>query len=275
MNQLRIEEELASLLRLNNDVLQALKGKKVRDQRLVYSEGLTLKLFGHAVTALHLTLNRTNLRLPGLDLDVDFVDWASIQVLARASTEVILAFEYVFRDPTTEDEAEFRYLAWMLAGFVQRESFPVQTPEGKKQVEIDIKKNAETRQRIQKTMAFQALTERQQKAVLKGRDWHPGKTLAAMCEDVFGTIWGRSLYGFMSSHAHSDALSAVQILQTGKRALDLARPSLLTIAIAVARMSEGFAEKWVAARKVYKAHPHRELNEAYLRFRDFDPERGY
>ena len=274
MNQLGVEEDLASLLRLNYDVVQALKGKKVKDRRFVYSEGLALKLFGHAITALHLKRNRTNLRVPSFDSDIDFVDWASIQVLARASTEVLLAFNYVFRDPTNEDEAEFRYLAWMVAGFGKRESFPVQTPEGKKQVAIDIKTNAQMRKRIQKTATFQALTEKQQKAVLDGRDWHPGKTLSAMCEDVFGATWGRSLYRFMSGHAHSDALSAVQVLQTGDKASDLAAPPLLVIALAVARMSEGYATKWVAAKKVYSTHPDRQLNESYLRFRDFDPAKG-
>lgn len=265
---------MARLLRLNYDVVQALRGKKVKDPRLVYSEGLALKLFGHAITAFHLKRNRTNLRVPRFDFDINFVDWPSIEVLARASTEVLLAFNYVFRDPTNEDEAEFRYLAWMLAGFGKRESFPVQTAEGKKQVAIDIKTNAQMRKRAQKTAAFQALTKKQQKAVLEGRDWHPGKTVSAMCEDAFGAMWGRSLYGFMSGHAHSDALSAVQILQTSDRASDLATSALLVIALAVAEMSEGYARKWVAARKVYSTHPDRQLNESYLRFREFDPAKG-
>lgn len=269
---LNIEEELGCLLRVNYDVVQALVGKKPEDQRLQYSEGLALKLFGHAITALHLTRNRTNIRPPCFDFDVNFVDWASIQVLARASTEVVLAFDYVFRNPVGEDEAEFRYFAWMLAGFVKRESFPVQTAEGKQQIAKDAKMNAQMRGRIQKSIAFQALTKGQQKGVLEGRDWHPGKTLSAMCEDVFGKTWGRPLYSFMSSHAHADALSSVQIKQTGDNALRLARYPLLTIAFAVARMSESYAAMWVRARKVYKAHAYRELNESYLQFRDFHPE---
>ncbi len=272
---LNVEEELGCLLRVNYDVVQALVGKKPKDERLRYSEGLALKLFVHAITALHLKRNRTNLRVPTFDFDIDFVDWASIQVLARASTEVLLAFNYVFRDPTNRDEAEFRYLAWMLGGFSQRESFPVQTPEGKEQVAKDRRMNAAARRRIQKTMAFQSLSARQQKAVLSGMNWHPGTTLSAMCEDVFGASLGRPMYSFMSSHAHADALSSVQILQTGQNASELAKAALIKIALVVARMSEGYAERWVAARKVYREHSYRELNEAYLSFRDFDPERGY
>lgn len=135
---LTIEEDLASLLRLNYDLVEALVGKKLRDKRLRYSEGLAWKLFSHAATALHLVQNGTKPDIP--DLEIDLVDWASIQVLARACTEAAIAFDYVFCRPVTEDEAEFRYFAWMLAGFVKRESFPVQTAAGRKQVAKDVKK---------------------------------------------------------------------------------------------------------------------------------------
>lgn len=267
MPQFNIEDDLAGLLRLNYDVVEALAGKKPKDRELAFGEGLSQKLFGHAVSAFHLKRNRTNLRIPSFDFDVKFVDWASLQVLARASIEVAIAFNYVFRDPASKDEAEFRYLAWMLAGFVQRESFPVQTPEGKKQIAIDIKTNAQMRRRIMKTAVFQGLTERQKKSVLGGKDWHPGKTLSAMCDEIIGPTWGRSLYGFMSSHAHSDALSAVQVHQTRDQASELANPPLIVIALAVAGMSEAYARKWVASKKVYQTHLYRDLNEIYLHLR--------
>ncbi len=265
-------EELGCLLRLNHDLVQALEGKKLRDKRLRYSEGLVWKLFVHAATALHLVKNGTKPNIP--DLEINFVDWASIQILARACAEVVIAFDYVFCEPTTDDEAEFRYLAWMLVGFVKRESFPVQTPEGKQQIAKDVKINAQMRGRIQKTVAFQALTERQKKTVLQGKNWHPNTSLSTMSQVVFGSLLGGPMYSFMSSHAHADALSSVQILQTGKNATYLAEVALLKVTLAVARMSKIFAEKWVAARRVYGAHRYHELNEAYLSFRDFDPEAG-
>jgi hypothetical protein len=277
------ESDLARLLRINFDVVQALEGKKLPPgSRLIYTEALAWKLFGHATTAFHLWRDRTTLDIPGLEFlkqspnapAINFVDWTSIQVLARACTEVLLAFNYVYVQPKDADEAEFRYLAWMLAGFSQRESFPVMTDEGKKQVAVDRRVNAKLRRQIERTAAFQALPEdgrRLKEQVLQGRNWHPDKTLSAMCEDVFGPIWGRHLYSFMSSHAHSDALSAVQVFQTSDKAKELGEAALITVSITLARMTAGYAGIWVASRKVYDKHQYRELNDFYLKFAETDP----
>lgn len=266
---LGVEEELARLLRLNYDLVEALKGKKPKDKRLAHGEGLALKLFSHASTALHLAKG-TNPKLRTFDFEINFIDWASIQVLARAATETVLAFDYVFRGPVNEDDAEFRYLSWMLGGFTRRESFTVDTPAARDQQDKDIKQNERMRKRIQKTVAFKALTSRQQRDVLEGRNWHPQRTLSAMCEDVFGETLGRDLYSFMSSHAHADALSSVQVQQTHGNAQELSKAPLLVIALALARMCESYSSKWVRARRVYSIHQYRQLNEAYLSFREFE-----
>jgi len=274
------EADMVRLLRINYDVVQATKGKKPADRPMRYTEGFAWKLFGHALTTFFLWQNGTTpkistldfLKEPGSKQAINFVDLSSIHVLARACTEVLLAFNYVYVQPHgNQDEREFRYLAWMLSGFSQRESYPVTTADGKKQVAIDIKQNEKQRKRVQKTAAFQALTARQQEAVLQGRTWHPGKSLSLMCEDVFGSIWGRSLYSFMSSHAHSDALSIVQVLQAGTHAKSLAMSALAVVGIDLARMTKAYAQIWTAAGKAYKAHEYETLNEMYLKFAEADP----
>jgi hypothetical protein len=267
------------LLRINYDVVQSLMRKKLKAGELMYIEGLALKLFGHAASSFALWRDGTRLGVPEFDFlkkpgdqyGINFVDWSSAEVLARACVEVVIAFNYVYVQPTNADEADFRCLAWMLAGFKKRETFPVQSPEGIKRVAIDAKVNARQTAQIQKTGVFKALPARVQKQVLQGRDWHPDKTLSALCEDVFGLIWGRSLYAFMSSHAHSDGLSAVQVLGTGTQSKALARTALIAVSIALAHMTAGYASKWVVARKVYKSHPYRDLNEFYISFAGYAP----
>jgi hypothetical protein len=277
---LNTEQDIARLLRINYEVVESLTGKKLPvNSRMWYTEALAWKLFGHAITAFHLWRDHTKLDVVGFESlkqsqsspAINFVDWSSIEVLARACAEVVIAFDYVYITPSDEDESEFRYLAWMLAGFTQRESFPVLTPEGRKQVTIDAKVNVRQRKRIQVTSAFGALSNDQKQQVLQGRSWHPNKSLTSMFEDVFGPIWGRALYAFMSSHAHSDALSAVQVLQTGEKSKSMAEAAMITISITLAHLTAGYARTWVAARKVYKAHQYRELNEFYLGFGDRDP----
>jgi hypothetical protein len=212
---LSTKANVARLLKLNYDVVEALAGKSVKDRWLVYTNGIATKLFSHAVSAYQLFVDGTSLNVPELNLSVKFIDWPSIEVLARACTETYIAYRYVYVDPgDNSDLAEFRFHAWMLAGFSKRESFPVIGGEAKAQLESDKKSNARHRRRMQQTATFQGLKKGQQQVALEGMNWHPDKSLSAICEEVFGPTWGRPLYRFMSSHAHSDGLSAVQVQQT-------------------------------------------------------------
>ena len=262
--------DLRQLLELNYDVVEPTDNAPSRDRRRYYMEGLASKLYGHAVTAFHLWENGTQVALRSVT--TKFVDWPSIQVLARACTESLTAFNYVYVGPANSDEADFRYMAWMLAGFTQRvELVPGLTERARVQLAKDEKFNEKLRPKIQKTATFQALNRDQKKKVLSGRNWHPDKSLAKMCEDVLGETWGRTLYAMMSSSAHSDALSAVQVMQV-KDARAQAETAMMTIGFVLAHMSEAYASKWVAARKVYSKHLHRDINQFYLDWKNYRPE---
>ncbi len=260
---------MRQLLVLAFDLTDAIKGKKVKDKRLYYLEDVALKLCQHAASAYFLWQNHTKFQLDARP--VDFVDGSSIQVLARACLESYLAFNYVFVTPLSEDEFEFRFNAWMLAGFAQRQSFPAFDEAAKEQQERDATSNEKRRQELQRSSIFQELPKGHQKRVLAGQDWHPGRTISEMCEDVFGPEWGKALYGYMSSHIHSDALAAVQVRQSKGKAHDMAEGATITICIVLARMCADYASKWRAVGKVYKTHRFHDLGEAYCRFKDFDP----
>ena len=266
-------DEFKRLLALNYAVVAALRDKKPRDREFVYTDALASKLFLHAVTAFNLWSEGTRLRIPGVDSAVDFVDWSSVDVLARACIETYIAFHYVYVEPVTDDEFQFRFNAWMLGGFTKRESFPVFTDEGKTQIAIDAKVNEKHRKRIQRTTRFHGLSRRQQREALAGRNWHPGATLSTLTGEIFGPKWGPALYAFVSSYAHSDALSAVQIQQTRskEKASELAKASVTVIAVVVALMTEAYAKRFVAARKALRDHPDRALNEMYASFARYAP----
>jgi len=266
-------EELERLLSLNFAVVDALTGKKLRDKRLVYIDTLARKLFQHGVTAFALWTNHTRAKISGLDFGIDFVDLASIQVLARACLETYLAFHYIYEDACDDDEFEFRYSAWMLAGFVKRESFPVLTQEAWRQVTTDATVNKRERRRIRKTARFQQLKPGTQKQVLDGRNWHPGTSLSALSERILGRTWGKAMYSYLSSYAHSDALSAVQMQQmvSTDRTLGFAATTMLTIGIIVAQMTASYGRKFVVARKILQGHADRELNELYASFPQYLP----
>lgn len=115
-------EQMRSLLDLNYQVIESLAGKSFEDESQIWSLGLAKKLFGHAVTGFQLWQEGTSSRL--FEVELRFVDYPSIQVLTRACTESLIAYNYVFVDPIgDQDLAESRFLAWMIAGYTQRESF--------------------------------------------------------------------------------------------------------------------------------------------------------
>jgi hypothetical protein len=267
---------LARLLRLNFEVLDAQADRRIRDRRFSYFDGVAVKLFYHSVTAYRLFGGSTRVDVPSLaDLQLNFIDWPSLQVIARACTETYIAFHFVFVQPAKDrDLAEFRYNAWMLAGFRRRELTPAWGSEAVSQLGRDKKSIAGHRRRIQKTDAFSRLGNRDQDAVLKGLNWHPRVSLSAICDGVFGPTWGRPLYMFMSSHAHTDGLSAVQVhdvatdLQKQRR---MGESALYTIAVVLARLTKDMASMWVKSRKVYANHLYRDLNEVYATFGEADP----
>lgn len=266
-------DEFERLLALNYAVANATAKKKLKGQEFVYTETLAVKLFFHAVTSFALWTQHTKVQVAGMDVQVHFIDWSSIEVLARACVETYLAFHYLYIEPDTDDELEFRYNAWMLAGFAKRESFPVTTDKARKQFAIDARVNEKHRKRIRKTAHFQRLSPKVQDRVLEGRNWHPGRTLSQMASRVFGPEWGPALYALGSSHAHSDALSVVQIKQSGslEATQRLADGAMSQIGITLAHMTTDYSRRFVKARKVLAKHPDRQLNHIYANVAQYVP----
>lgn len=118
-------QEYIKLLEILGRVAEANKGVVAgADDRILDAEGLLLKFFWHAASALYLFRSTT---LP--DIRASFFDSASINVLGRAALETFLVFHYVFTAPTSENEKDFRYVSWTLAGLLERQKFPVQSPQ--------------------------------------------------------------------------------------------------------------------------------------------------
>jgi len=259
--------EFERLLALNYAVGDATAKKRVRDSEFVYPDTSARKVFQHAASAFTLWGQATQVRVTGIDNPLDLrCDWPSMEVLARACLETFLAFHYIYIEPETDqDEFQFRYHSWMVEGFAKRESFPDVPEEHKKQVANDARALEQHRRRTRKTRHFQRLKPAVQKRVLAGRNWPPGVTLSAMAERVFGTGWGRAVYSYMCSHAHSDALSIVQMKQAVSRedAMRMADVTMTKIALVLAHMTASYAAKFVKARKVLASHPDRELNDMY------------
>lgn len=187
------QEEYLGLLELQFEVAQALKGKASEDGRWPDAQHLALKLFAHGASA-HWLFQGTNAPVPKSTDGAAFTDFGSIAVIARAALETYLTFFEVFVSPSTEDEFEFQYCLWHLAGQVILEDLEPSDEsltENYLGAQADI---AELRERLRATELFVALTPRQEEQVLQGRRRRDWRGIAAAAGIGLGFI--RRIYSY-------------------------------------------------------------------------------
>jgi hypothetical protein len=247
-------EEYLGILELQFEVAQALKGKPSSDSRWPDAQHLALKLFAHGASA-HWLFQGTNAPVPRSTVGAAFTDFGSIAVIARAALETYLTLFEVFVSPSTEDEFEFQYSLWHLAGQVVLEDLE---PSDESLVEnylgaqADI---AELRERIQATDVFAGLTQRQQEQVLQGRRRRNWSEIAASAGIGLGFI--KRIYSYYSGFVHSDALTSSQLFtaQTREDQRGHAELHLLTIMFALSKFILDYVDLFEEAAQVLPRFP--------------------
>ena len=264
-------DECRALLGLFINLGESLKGHRPRDRRLVDSEPLAAKVVYHASSILYLFRGTRLDDIP--ETSIDFVDHASMSVVARALLESVWAFHSVFVDPKTEDEFTFRFSGWMLAGLVERQEFPALTDFGREQLEKDKQAIAYHRKELQATKAFARLSVRQRPKALNGQLWRP-QSLRATATAFLGGRFSASLYSWLSGYQHGDALSVIQMRATDdyEKQRHMTESSLLLVAISLSQMIKAYLRLWPQLELVTNRYPKiQSLVEMYCRFPDFDP----
>ena len=208
-------ETYLRLLELSFEVSQSLAGKPPTQRYFSDCEQLGAKLYFHAASVYWLTQG-TRAPVPRSRFGSHFTDFASIAVIARAALETYLTMFEVFFEPTTPEEFEFRHASWQLQGFILREGFEQSDPDLEERYIQAQKDISILRERISNAPAFQALTEKQQKQVLKGRRLRTRMDVASAAG--FGTDYIRRIYHFYSDYAHSGGLAASQMFEAKNEA---------------------------------------------------------
>lgn len=261
------ERDLKALLSLMMQLGEALKGRK-GDEVAVWAEPLASKAVGHAYTMLFL-FKETHLEDDG----IDFFDHASILVLARALAESVLTFDYVFVEPGSNDEKEFQYCTWTLAGIAQRQEFPALTPAAEEQLSKDKSFLATMEQRVQKTQTFEKLNRSQQDKVLKGKRWGRDQ-LTNKAETLFGPKFGGPMYRYLSAYVHSDYLSVLQVRDSAERSKQkaMAEGGLAMACVCISKLIEGYLALWPFLELVANLQPNAQtLVTAYTHFARYQP----
>jgi hypothetical protein len=144
----------------------------------------------------------------------------------------------------------------MLSGFVQRETFPTQLPEHRERQAADVQENQRLRHKIMQTVAFKSLKPRQQKAVLDRGTWRFESWTSIAPRAGLARRYTTMMYSLLSSHAHSDGLSATQVQQTPPEGyLYIVQGLLSFITVIVAKMIFSLAHLFPAAQGALHRSP--------------------
>lgn len=202
------------------------------DDRLLDAEALALKFFGHVSAAYYLYQGTV---LPAVG--ANFVDPSSVNVLGRAALETFLVFHHVFVAPASEEDKDFRYMSWLLAGFLERQTYPAQSPQGRKMLSEEAQLIPPLQARLRENSCFKALTLKQQKNLLEKGKWRlPSWTTEAALSAGLSRTHAEAFYSYLCEYAHAGNLGALQIRNArtlqSQRALCGATIGVLIVSIA-------------------------------------------
>jgi len=234
------EKEYLKLLETLIKVVEANKGVPAgADDRVLDAEGLALKFFGHACSAIYLYRSTT---IP--EIMASFFDVGSINVLGRAALETLLVFHYVFVDPSSDQERDLRYLSWLLAGLLERQEYPVQSLKGKELLSAEKKLIAPLQEKLANHPEFLRLPRGQQKKLMKKGEWriHSWKDigLSAGLDETHA----KAFYYYLCGFAHAGNISVLQIRQarTADSQNALCAATITVIMIAIANMIKSYCK---------------------------------
>lgn len=253
MNEMpTFQEDYIKLLETLIKIAEANKGFPLgEDDRLLEAEGLCKKFIGHAASTLCLFGSTT---LPGVkvtDKGIGFFDPGSINVLGRAALEAFLVFHYVFIEPRSDDEKDFRYYLWLHASYNDRQKFPSRSEEGKNQLANEKKIMDALKEKINNNSVFKQFDKEKKKKLLKG-EWRLQSWTNIGISAGLSEILAKHYYSYLCLYAHSGCQSAQQVgnAETAESQKDLCFATMELIMIAMANMIKVYCQMFVKSNDV-------------------------
>ncbi|WP_136515948.1 DUF5677 domain-containing protein [Geomonas edaphica] len=174
-------------------------------------EPLTMKCLFHLGSMYAL---QDGTKLPDmLGVSIGFIDIPSMTILARAAFENYLAFNYIFVQPATNEEKQFRYDVWRLGGLKDRQKFVISVPEYNAIQQKEAPQVAELEQKVAGNPLYHQLPPKRQVEAIRGQ-WRFDKSWGRLAEmaDIHRTFFG-NLYTYFCSYAHTGNLSVIQMAE--------------------------------------------------------------
>lgn len=251
------EPEYVRLLEILYRVIQAMEGETLDPDKLYHrAEGLAAKLFMHAASALYLARGT---RLPEFPPEpIDFPDFASTIVVARAAWEAFLVFSYLLVLPQSEEERDLRYLSYQIGGLSDTLSFPALSPEAKEQQRRAKDELEKLRGKLESNTLFQALEQKARKNLLKGywrpRDWRWSRIAK---ESGIAEFYATHGYSVLSVYAHptDKSILAIQQTKTREQQQKSLAAAMELVKIAMANVIHGYCGLFARAGQLLESEP--------------------
>ena len=171
------------------------------------------------------------------------VDFSSMIVLARAAVESYLTFNYVFIQPKSIEDREFRFLCWHLGGYTDRQEVEITTETQHNILKEDKKAIAEISERLSHNSVFKSLKEKEKVKVLNG-EWRRKFWWELAVDAGFRERYFKDQYKFLCGYSHSSRVSLTQIMTIteieGKR--KMVRPLLLFLTYVLGKYMYDYIE---------------------------------
>lgn len=174
---------------------------------------LITKYAFHSNTIYHL-LNGVEMTFKQLNFSTKILDIPSLYILLRAQLENFLIFDFIYCQPTTNEESEFRYNNWKLSGYLTRKNTPTVTELAKRTKESDLKEIERLQKQIKESKFFLVYSAKQQSKILNTGDEKLGKGwVKIMTDSGLSPRISESLYKIISAYAHSSGVSIFNITE--------------------------------------------------------------
>jgi len=246
------KKDYLELLKIYIQVVEANKGvASVGDDRILDAEGLALKFFGHAVSLYYLY---RGINVPDHGLGItDFIDPPSINVVGRAAIETFLTFHYVFVEPKTNEDKDFKYFTWELAGLIERQGFTVHSAAGKKKLKEEKQLIEVLKNKLKKNSVFDSLSDKQKRRIVARGDWRFNSWREIILSAGLSQIHAESFYRYLCGYAHSGNLSILQLRQTrtNQERRELIESTFTLTLIVMANMIKAYCEIFPKSKALY------------------------
>lgn len=244
-----MDDEYLSLQKILLAIIEGNKGvPAIEDDRVIDAEGLAVKLFEHTASISYLYGDTI---IPEIKLRI--FDLATLNVIARAIIENFLVFYYVFAEPQNKEEEDFRYMIYRLSGLIERQNYPIESPQGKIILSNEKKVIDGLISKLEKNKYFIEMKNDDKNKLLNWGEWRFKSWSNIALSAGLNESNSKAFYKLLCGYSHSGNLSLQQIHQTVSKQdkIKLFNSTLSLLKIAIANMIISYCNYFPKALAFY------------------------